>query len=179
MDVDIFNIKDNFLNDICCPYSNNNSDIILKDRVSDICQNFSVCDNNFEYNKINISLMIITCNCKIKSNVDIKKEDLKFDKIYLDLFEESSFSVIKGYKLVFNLKNKLNNIGFIIFTILFLFQISIIIYYIINGITSINIYIINEMKKFNYLTESNSPVKKRKYIIKKRIKKITITKTKN
>ena len=166
MDVDIFNIKDNFFNDICYPYSNNNSDMILKDRVSDIYQNFSVCDNNCEYNRINISSMTITCNCNIKSNIDTKKEDLKFDKIYLDLFEESSFSVIKCFKLVFNLKNKLNNIGFIIFTILFLFQISIIIYYIINGITSIKIYIINEMKKFNYLTESNSPVKKkRQYII--------------
>ena len=171
MNVDIFNINDNFFNDICYPYSNNNSDMILRDRISDIYQNFSVCDNNCEYNRINISSMTITCNCKIKLNVDTKKEELKFDKIYLDLFEESSFSVIKCFKLVFNLKNKLNNIGFIIFTILFLFQFSIIIYYIINGITSINIYIINEMKKFNYLTESNFPVKKKRQYIIERDKK--------
>ena len=178
--VDVFNMNDNFFNDIYYPYSNNNYDMILRDRVSDIYQNFSVCDNNCEYNRINISSMTITCNCKIKSNVDTKKEELKFDKIYLDLFEESSFSVIKCFKLVFNLKNKLNNIGFIIFTILFLFQFSIIIYYIINGITSINIYIINEMKKFNYLTESNFPVKKkRQYIIEKDKKNNTYKNKKN
>ena len=31
--VDIFNIKDNFFNDICYPYSNDSSDMILKDRI--------------------------------------------------------------------------------------------------------------------------------------------------
>ena len=141
--VDVFNMNDNFFNDIYYPYSNNNYDMILRDRVSDIYQNFSVCDNNCEYNRINISSMTI-------------------------------------FKLVFNLKNKLNNIGFIIFTILFLFQFPIIIYYIINGITSINIYIINEMKKFNYLIESNFPVKKkRQYIIEKDKKNNTYKNKKN
>jgi len=40
MDVDIFNSKDNFFNDICYPYSENNSDMILKDRISDIYRNY-------------------------------------------------------------------------------------------------------------------------------------------
>ena len=62
IDVDVLNIKDNFFNDICYPFSNNNSDIILKDRRNDIYQNFSLCDNNCEYSKMNISLMQISCN---------------------------------------------------------------------------------------------------------------------
>ena len=34
--IDIFNSKDSFFNDICYPFSNENSDIILKDRILDI-----------------------------------------------------------------------------------------------------------------------------------------------
>jgi tRNA/tmRNA/rRNA uracil-C5-methylase (TrmA/RlmC/RlmD family) len=45
MDVDIFNIKDTFFNDICYPFSKDYSDIILKDRVLYIYQNYSLCDN--------------------------------------------------------------------------------------------------------------------------------------
>ena len=160
--VDIFNIKDNFFNDICYPYSNDSSDMILKDRISNIYQNYSMCDNNCEYNKINISLMTITCDCNIKSNVDAKKEDLKFDKIYLDLFKESSFGVILCFNLVFSLENKSKNIGFIVFTFLILLHIPIIITYFINGVLPINKYIIKEMKKFHYLPNENYPIKKKK-----------------
>ena len=162
--VDVFNIKDNFFNDICYSYSNGSSDMILKDRISNIYQNFSICDNNCEYNTINISSMSITCNCNIKSNIDTKKEDLKFDKIYLDLFAESTFGVIICYNLVFNLENKLYNIGFIIFTVLILLHIPIIIIYCINGVFPINQYIINEMKKYHYLPQENYPIKKKNNI---------------
>jgi len=93
--------------------------------------------------------MLITCNCKIKTEIETKKPDLKFDKIYLDLFSETSFGIIKCFKLVFNLKIKLNNIGFIIFSLLICFHIPIIIHYIIYGILPINKYIFNEMKKLN------------------------------
>ena len=164
--VDVFNIKDKFFNDICYPYSNDSSDMILKDRISNIYQNFSICDNNCEYNKINISSMTITCYCNIKSNIDTKKEDLKFDKIYLDLFAESTFGVIICYNLVFNLENKINNMGFIIFTLLIILHIPIIISYCINGVFPINKYIINEMKKYHYLQKENSPIKKKSSIYK-------------
>ena len=37
--IDIFNITDTFFNDICYPYSEEDSDIILRDRISDIYEN--------------------------------------------------------------------------------------------------------------------------------------------
>ena len=135
MDVDVFNSKDEFFNDICFPYSENNSDMILKDRISNIYQNFSLCDNNCEYNNINISSKSISCYCYTKSEIETEKPPLKFDKIYLDLFGEATFGVIKCFNLVFSSKNKLENIGFLIFSVLIFLHIPIIIYYIINGIT--------------------------------------------
>ena len=143
MNVDVLNIKDDFFNDICFPFSENNNDMILKDRREDIYQNYSLCDNNCEYDRINISSMIISCNCQIKSDIDIRKPPLKFEKIYVDLFSETSFAVTKCFNLVFNFKNKSKNIGFIIFSIIFFLHIPIIIYYIIIGTTPIKKYIIN------------------------------------
>ena len=160
--VDVFNIKDNFFNDICYPYSENNSDIILQDRISDIYQNYSLCDNNCEYNKINLTTKTVSCTCKIKEEVETVKPELKFDKIYLDLFSETSFGVIKCYNLVFRLDNKFKNIGFILFTILTALHLPIIIYYCFTGIFPIRKYIINEMKNYHYFPVIRSPLKKKK-----------------
>ena len=162
MNVDIFNSKDEFFNDICFSYSENNSDMILKDRISNIYQNYSLCDNNCEYNNINITSNLISCYCNIKSEIETQKPPLKFNKIYLDLFSETTFGVIKCFNLVFSSKNKLNNIGFLIFSVLIFLHIQIIIYYIFNGINTIILYLFSEMKKFNYLPQINSPLKKKK-----------------
>ena len=162
MDVDILNIKDDFFNDICYPYSENNSDMILEDRVSDIYQNFSLCDDNCEYSNTNISSMTIICSCDVKPIIETEKPDLKFEKIYLDFFSEISLGVLKCFDLVFNLKNKSKNFGFIIFTLLIFLHIPIIIIHSIIGVLPIYKYIISEMEKYHYLPKLNSPIKKDK-----------------
>ena len=160
--VDILNIKDNFFNDICFPYAENNSDMILKDRISDIYQNFSKCDDNCEYKKIDLNLNLITCICKIKSEINKEIEPPRLESIILDLVTDSSFGVVKCPNLVFNFHNKIKNIGFWIFVIVILAHIIIIIQYSINTINPINRYIISQMKKFYYITNIYNPVKKKK-----------------
>ena len=54
--IDIFDSEDSFFNDLCYPFSISNSDIILKDRVLNIYQNYSLCDNGCEYDKFNCTL---------------------------------------------------------------------------------------------------------------------------
>ena len=160
--VDILNIKDDFFNDICYPFSENNSDMILEDRISKIYQNFSFCDDNCKYENINLNLSVITCKCSIKNTVETTIPPLRFDNIILDLLTNSSFGVVKCYKLVFNFKIKLNNIGFWIFTVLILLHILFIIHYCIYGINPIYKYIFNEMIKFNYYRDVDNPIKKKK-----------------
>lgn len=169
--IDIFNIHDQFFNDICVPYSINGSDVILKDRISDIYQNFSLCEDNCRLKGINTTTMMVSCICNVKSEVNEPKKDLKFDSIYTDLFTETSFGVIKCYKLVLDFKNKTKNIGFIIFSSLVLIHIPIFIYYAINGIFSINSYMMKEMEKFNYLPNYHPP--KKKSIVIKEMTKIS------
>ena len=163
MGVDIFNSKDQFFNDICYPYSNNSNDMILKDRIKDIYKNYSLCDNNCKYNKMNITIKTVSCFCNVKTKIDTNKPPLKFDKIYLNLFSDTIFGVIKCYNLVLDIGNKINNYGFLIFSTLIALHIPIIVAYIIKGTNPIKQYLIKEMEKYDYLPHMNYPPKKMKH----------------
>ena len=70
--------------------------------------------------------------------------------------------MVKCYNLVFNLNNKLKNIGFLVFSSFLFFEIIFYIYYFINGIGSIKIFLYREMEKFNYTIKIQFPNKKSK-----------------
>ena len=150
MNIDIFNINDLFFNDICYAYSESNNDIILEDRIKDIYQNYSLCNKGCTYNGIDLLKKIISCNCKVKSNISEKETTLnikKFDEINID----SNFGLIKCYKKVFSLKDKFNNYGFWIFSVLSMIQFSLISIILYKGINPIKEFIINEMKIYGYI----------------------------
>ena len=178
LNIDILNIKDKFFNDICYSYSEGGSDIIIKDRINDIYQNYSLCDSNCEYENMDIDNMTITCNCEVKNNISKEIEEPTFNIVVYDIFKYSTFKVIKCYNLVFNL-NKKNNIGFWIFLISAIFHVPFIFYYFIFGHISIINNTKNEMIKYNYINKKNHPIKKNfcsKKIKKSKKKKINSTK---
>jgi len=154
--VDVFDIKDTFFNDICYPYSDNNSnsDMILTDRVSDIYQNYSLCEDNCKYDSFNIEKISANCNCKIKQDINSEIKEGNFENYIENSFLESNFGVIKCFNLVFNLKGKLNNYGFWIFGIMTIVHLPIYILYCINGINPIKHYINKEMIKEGYITKN-------------------------
>ena len=159
--IDIFNIKDEFFNDICYSYSEHNSDMILNDRISDIYENYSLCENNCKYDKINISDNLVTCKCYVKNTADPIEEPPNLDTIVLDSLIDSNLGVIKCYKLVFSFKNKHQNIGFWIFTVLIFLHIPFFIYYFIFNIKHIKTFIFTEMENFHYLYQIRNPKKKK------------------
>ena len=161
--IDVFDLKNEFFHDICYPYSESGSDIILKDRISDIYENYSMCDNNCEYNGINFSTNTIICICDVKTNISSTvNEPPLFDQIVINTFKDSNLAVIKCLNLVLDFRNKFNNIGFCIFFCLIIIHIPIYIYYFIYNISSIQRYIISEMNKFGYLISAFNPIKKSK-----------------
>ena len=160
--IDIFNIKDDFFNDICYSYGESNSDLTLKDRKNEIFQNYSVCDNNCEYEQVDLETMTIECNCKIKSNITLEVETISFVDAISTTFKESNIGVIKCYKLVFNFSNKINNIGFWVMLILIILHIPCIIIYFIFNEKPIKNFVFNEMKKNQYIINNNNPTKSRK-----------------
>ena len=158
--IDIFNSKDSFFNDICYPFSNENSDIILKDRVLDIYQNYSVCDNGCTYDKIDIESMSVTCSCQVKTEIDMEISEPVFGTIIEDSFKDSSFGVIKCYNLVFNFKNKFKNVGFVLFFIFTVCHFFLFICYFIYGINPIKLFVYKEMEKCNYIVRLHPPKRK-------------------
>ena len=157
--IDIFNINDSFFNDICEPYLNSNDDLILEDRIKYIYQNYSLCEEGCTYNKIILENMTISCQCKVKENISLVINPIEFEEV-----ERSStnFDVVKCYKLVFSLKGKLNNIGFLIFSILVISHIPLLIYFFNKGIKPIKNYVFNEMKKYGYIKDKNLKSKNKK-----------------
>ena len=177
--IDIFNLNDSFFNDICFPFSNSNSDIILKDRVSDIYQNYSLCDNNCEYDFIDIESNIVTCNCEIKTEVNTAVSSPVFNNIFENIFKDSNIGILKCHDLIFSLKIQLNNIGFWIFLVFSICHIPLYIHYFINGITSILVYCefnIRNRNDINIL--NNSFTKKENDLFKNKKIKIKKGKTK-
>ena len=155
LNIDILNINDSFFNDICIPYSDpKNDDVVLKDRLNDIYQNYLLCEEGCVYKDTNIETMTISCDCDVKNQFIINETNGQLVNIN-NIKKSSPFEIIKCYKLVFSLKNKLNNIGFLIFSILIFIYIPLLFFYFYQGITPIKEYLNNEMKEYGYIKENN------------------------
>ena len=153
--VDVFNIKDEFFNDICRPYSDDesNSDMILSDRVSDIYQNISLCDGDCDYESFNLEKMSINCKCEVKQELSIEPEKANFASSITSAFLDSNFGIVKCYELVFSFTGKLKNAGFWIFSILIISQFAIYVKYCLTGIVPIQNYIEKEMLDNGYIVK--------------------------
>ena len=161
--IDILNIEDDFFNDICYPYSENNSntDVILEDRVNDIYQNYSVCDSNCTYEKINTTTNIISCNCDVKTNITYSSEEgVNFGKIVVDSYKNANFEVVTCYKLIFSSKGISKNIGFYLLLSFMIIHIPFIIIYIMKGVSPVKLFIYKEMQKKNFLFTIGNPKNK-------------------
>ena len=153
LDVDIFDIKDAFFNDICLPFSFSDTDLILRDRINDIYQNYSLCEENCEYENIDIETMSVKCTCQVKTEINIERKPPVFYEIILNTFKDSNFGVLECFRQVFGFSNKLKNYGFLISLIIIILHIPLFIIYFIYKIKSVKDFVIKEMEKNNYLNK--------------------------
>ena len=161
--IDIFNSKDLFFNDVCYPFSISNSDVILKDRIIDIYQNFSLCENECKYELIDIEKMYVRCSCQVKEEINFEPSKPVFTKVIKETFENSNFGVLRCFPLVFSLNNKVNNIGFFIFLVSILAHIPLFVYYFIYGTQSIVSFVYKDMHRHNYISKYKaSPIKRKR-----------------
>ena len=160
--IDILDSEDEFFNNLCYPFSISKSDVILKDRVLDIYQNYSLCDNGCEYEEIDLDNMSVACSCQIKTEINTEISPPVFSEIVQDTFKDSNFGVIRCYELVFNFTNKLHNIGFLLFLFFIIIHIICFILYFISGIKPIILFVYKEMENNNYLVRINNPKKSKK-----------------
>ena len=173
--IDVFDLKGGFFNDICYSFSEGDSDMVLDDRVSDIYQNYSICEDNCEYNMLNLTENLVSCKCSVKTELVPEVNPPKLDAIIRDTFADSNVAVIKCYKLVFSFDNKLQNKGFLIFSVLVLLHIPFFIYYAIYNISSLSKFIFSEMNKFHYGCQNQEMNPPKKFEAKKIKNKKKIT----
>ena len=163
MGINIFNLSDPFFNDICKVFPDFENDIILEDRIKDIYQNYSVCEEGCTYIDIDIDFRTVTCECDVKTNISIEIPEIilkKSDK------NTNNLDAFKCYNLIFSSDDKINNIGFWIFTFVLGGHVPLWFHYINAGINVIYDYIIEEMKEYGYHKKDING--KRKSILKKR-----------
>ena len=134
-----------------------NNDLILDDRIKDIFQNYSLCEEGCTYNEIDLENKIISCDCKVKSTVTTNISSLNLEEAE---GSSTNFEVIKCYNLVFSLEGKLDNIGFWILTFLVLAHFPILFYYFKRGVKPVKDYILKEMEEYGYIKE-NKKIKKK------------------
>ena len=137
---DMLNINDPFYQDICIPYkSENNTDILLSDRIDYIYNNQdSQCQNNCQFSSYLPNSLYINCTCSVAEDEEKNEEKFSGKKLYesfYDILKYSNFKILKCYKLIFNKNIFKNNMGNIIILIIFLIYFVCFIFYIIRGIT--------------------------------------------
>ena len=156
--VDIFNLSSPFYTDIYYEFDSPfEKDIILKDRVSTIFPNITLCETGCEFKGANISTMEAICECKIKEllNQDFLGSELLMDSPLgeiADLISQTNINVVKCYKRVFNRKYFSNCIGGIIIMCLLSIQIILVFVYYLKSLISIRKYLFSITNKyFTYL----------------------------
>jgi len=152
--VDIFNLSSPFYTDICYEFNSPfEKDIVLKDRLSTIFPNITLCETGCEFKGANISTMEAICECKIKEllNQDFLGSELLMDSPLgeiVDLISQTNINVVKCYKRVFNRKYFSNCIGGIIIMGLLLIQIILVFVYYLKSLISIRKYLFSITNKY-------------------------------
>ena len=165
--IDVFNPKDDFFNNICKQIDDINSkDMILNDRRKDIFKNATFCQNGSSYTGINYNLMVANCLCdsyslqiiessnSMESYKSKQNQELNFDSIKKNLLDnlfEFNIDAIKCYKLVFNRKILINNIGFYSMSLMFISQLIFLLIFFIKKLKPLK----NFMLKFNLIKSMN------------------------
>ena len=170
--IDIFNVNDEFFNDLCHKYDNNyGKDIIIEDRRSDIYINATFCQEGCSYIGMNYELM--TANCKCNSNFlegkivetndkNEQSETLNFKtlkKTFISSLLDFNIEVIFCYNLVFDTKILSKNIGFYCMLLLLILQIIFLCIFLIKKLKPIKYFMFMFKSQKNQNNNSFPPKK--------------------
>ena len=166
--INIFDPNSDFFNDICSTFSSDsNSDVTLSDRRKDYYQDVNFCNEGCESSDINFNNKSVNCICTAglhnendEINLDNPKTNLKdLGNVFKNSLHNSNIVVAKCFKLVFNGKLILVNVGFWIMICLIVIQIILLIFFCRKGLKPIKNLMIISKPNFNKKNESNPPKK--------------------
>ena len=124
-----------YYNDKCYPYtSDNGTDVILNDRQNEYANNnLTICEDNCELIDYDKETKYASCNCNIKSDLDIESEVIidkdKLLNSFIDVESMMNLYVLKCYYTLFTKDGIINNIGsYIMLATILIFIVSLIIF---------------------------------------------------
>ena len=154
---DMFNINDQFYQDLCTKYTTlNNTDIPLSARKDYIYNNQdSQCQANCHFSGYIPNSSYINCICDIEQKKEkvikaVNGETLY--KIFYDVLKYANFDILKCYNLIFNIQVFKNNIGNFVVISIFFVNLICLFSFIIKGITPLK----NKIK--NLISVSNEEI---------------------
>ena len=152
--INIFNLSNEFFNDICYQFeSPTNKDITLKDRILYYYPNVSLCDDGCYIQDINLTSFKAICECKYNG----KNKNMLFGNNLLvqsqigeieSLITETNIEILKCYRLLINYKFYLSFIGGYIIIIFLLIQIILTFIYHNKSLHNLKKYIFNTTNNF-------------------------------
>ena len=147
----LFNLDDNFYNDICSTYTSvNGTDLTLADRkniIYDNNGNITMCQEGCLFQSYNLTTKKSECDCAVQTNETIINiDEINFDNSnlaseFFDTLNNSNFRVLKCYKLVFSKKGQKNNKGSYMMSVLSLIFLILSFVYIIKENAKINHFV--------------------------------------
>ena len=153
--VDIFNSSDDFFNDNCFHFDDNNKDVTLNERRLYYFQNVYLCEKGCEYMGTNYTSETLSCYCEkslpsIEEAEELTEPEVN-EKIFYNKIDNSNFMLFKCSNLVFN-KNILKNKGSLCILCLTAIQIPIFISFaFFSGFKPIYSF----LNQFTYLSNPN------------------------
>jgi len=152
-----------YYNDKCYSYeSDNGTDLTLSDRQNEYANNnLTICEVNCDLINYDIETKYATCNCDIKSDINIDSEEgIDKDKLlnsFLDIKSMMNLDILKCYYTLFTKDGIINNIGsYILLATILIFIISLIIF-ISKGYNSL-------IRQINLIINQIKPKKEKKDI---------------
>ena len=116
--IDKYDSNSDYYNDLCSTTtSESGTDITLNDRRNEFVDNkMSLCEENCELIDYNTNKEKALCSCEIKTKItpdhDIKFNETDFFRSFIKINDVANIKILKCYKIVFKLKNLVNNYGF-------------------------------------------------------------------
>ena len=165
--IDIYNLKDPFFNDLCYKYNEKEKDITLDDRQINFYQEINLCKNECEYVGIDYNEMRIHCKCQPITNIDLDKSDLNSEISYneIDKMIKNSlfinYKIFKCYEQILEFKNLRYNIGFYFGLFIITIQFILFLVFLKSGFASV-------YSKLHKTSQNNKEERKKSSMIKKR-----------
>ena len=159
--INIFDSSHPFFNEFCRFYPDFEKDIIMEDRITDVYQPFTICEQGCTYINTHVEdikneNVFFECECDIKNSINNKIPPSIKQNENIEQLKKSTnnFQILKCFSLVFSSDDKINNLGFWIFTFVLGAHVPLWLHYINSGIKPIHNFILDVMTEYGYLANN-------------------------